>query len=102
MRGKNIVFDDKKINISNFYKKKLFSAYDVEVGEILNSKKESYGKKRSFKYFLGYNDADVIRSLCTKLPQMIEYVKHFDSNKTMFFKVNEKFVMDIVMHFLLS
>ena len=37
-------------------------------------------KKSSFKYFLGYND-DVIRHLCIKLPQMIGYVKYFDSNK---------------------
>ena len=29
MSGKNIIFDDKKINKSNFYKKKkLFSIYD--------------------------------------------------------------------------
>ena len=40
-------------------------------------------KKSSFKYFLGYNDDDIMRSLCIKLPQMIAYVKHSDSNKTM-------------------
>ena len=90
MSGKNIIFDDKKISKSNFYKnKKLFSIYDIEVDKILISKKESYGKKSSFKYFLGFNDDDVIRPLCIKLPQMIGYVKHFDSNKTMSFKVND-------------
>ena len=89
MSGKNIIFDDKKINKSNFYKnKKLFSIYDIEVDKILISKKEPYGKKSSFKYFLGYNDDDVIGSLYIKLPQMIGYVKHFDSNKAMSFKVN--------------
>ena len=51
--------------------------------------KKSYGKKNSLKYFIGYNDGDVIRPLCIKLPQMIGYVKHFDSNKTMSFKVSE-------------
>ena len=40
-----------------------------------------------FKYFNGYNDDGVIRPLCTKLPQMIGYVKHFDSSKTMSLKV---------------
>ena len=44
--------------------------------------------KNSFKYFLGYND-DVITPLCIKLSQMIGYVKYFDSNKTMSFKVND-------------
>ena len=45
--------------------------------------------KNSFKYFLGYNDDDVITFLCIKLSQMIGYVKYFDSNKTMSFKVND-------------
>ena len=31
-----------------------------------------------------------IRPLCAKLPQMIGYVKCFDSNKTISFKVNDK------------
>ena len=44
-------------------------------------------KKNSLKYFIGYND-DVIKPLCIKLPQMIAYVKHFDSNKTMSSKVS--------------
>ena len=90
MSLKNIIFYDKKINKANFYKnKKLFSIYDIEVDKILISKKEPYGRKSSFKYFLEYNDDDVIRSLCITLPQMIGYVKHFDSNKTMSFKVND-------------
>ena len=32
-------------------------------------------------------DNDVIRPLCIKLPQMNGYIKCFESNKTMFFKV---------------
>ena len=42
--------------------------------------------KNLFKHFIGYNDDDVIRPLCIKLPQT---VKHFDSNKTMSFKVTK-------------
>ena len=80
MSGKNIIFDDKKINMSNFYKnKKLFDIYNIEVDKILISKKEAYHKKSSFIYFLGYNDDDddddddddVIRPLLIKLPQTI-------------------------------
>ena len=47
-------------------------------------------KKNSFKYFIGYNHNDVIRPLYIKLSQMIGYVKHFDSNKTLSFKATEK------------
>ena len=90
MSGKSINFDDKKINKSNFHKnKKLFNLNDIDANEILVSKKESYGTKNSLKYFIGYNDDDVIRPLCIILPQMIGYVKHFDSNKKMSFKVND-------------
>ena len=53
------------------------------------SKKESYGARNSLKYFIGYNDDDVIRPLCIKLSQMIGYVKYFNSNKTMSFKVGD-------------
>ena len=90
MNGKSINFEDKKISKSVFYKnKKLFNIYDIDVNKILASKEESYGTKNSLKYFIGYNDDDVIRPLCIKLLQMIGYVKIFDSNKTIFFKADD-------------
>ena len=63
--------------------------HELDANKLLVSKKESYGTKNSLKYFIGYNDNDVIRPLCIKLPQMIGYVKHFDSNKRMSFKVGD-------------
>ena len=81
----------KKINKSNFYKnKKIFNIYDLDISKILVSKKESNRTKNSLKYFIDYNNDNVIRSLCIKLPQMIGYVKHFDSNKTMSFKLSDE------------
>ena len=51
----------KRSTKSNFYKSKnLFSLNDIDTNKILVSKKESYGTKNSFKYFIGYNDDDVI------------------------------------------
>ena len=91
MSGKNITFDDEKIKKSNFYKnKKLSKIDDIDLKKILGSKKESYGTKKSLKYFIGYRDDDVIRPRCIKLPQMIGYVKCFDSNKLMSFKATDK------------
>ena len=90
MSGKSINFDDKNINKGSFYKnKKLFSLNDTDVSKILVSKKESYGTNSSSKYFIGFNDGSVIRPLCIILPQMIGYFKHFDSKKTMSFKVSD-------------
>ena len=62
MSGNNIISDDKKINKSNIYKnKKQFNIYEINVEKILISKKRTFG-------ILGYNDDDVIRPLCIKLP----------------------------------
>ena len=62
MSGKKINFNDKKIKKSSFYKdKKINNIEKIDVNNILVSKKESYGNKSSFKYFIGYNDNDNIR-----------------------------------------
>ena len=96
MSGKSINSDDKKINKSNFYKSKvIFKINDIDVNKILVSEKKSYGTKNSSKYFIGYDDDDIIRPLCVNLPQMICYVKYFDSNKTMSFKVIDNKLLKI-------
>ena len=91
MSGKSINFDDKKILKSEFYKnKKETKIDDIDVNKIFVSKKEPYGTKNSFKYFIGYNGNDVIRPLCVRLPQMTGYARKFDENATMSFRVNNK------------
>ena len=84
MSGKNINFDAKKIKTSNFYRnKKINKIDDIDVNNILISKKEPYGTKNSLKYFVGYNDNNNIRLLCIKLPQMTGYFRKFNENSTM-------------------
>ena len=91
MSGKNINFDDKKIKKSGFCKnQKVTEIDDIDVDKILVSKEEPCGTKNSFKYFIGYDDNDVVRLLCVKLPQMTGYVKKFDDNVTMSFKISDK------------
>ena len=92
MSGKNVNFGNKKIKKKkDFYKnKKVIRIDDTDVNKILVSKEEPYGSKNSFKYFIGHNDNDVIRPLCIKLPQTIGYVKNFESNTTMSFKISDK------------
>ena len=53
-------------------------------------KKEPYGTKNALRYFIGYNDNDVIRPLCLTLSQMTGYAKKFNENATMSFKANNK------------
>ena len=91
MSGKNINFNDTKTKKSNFYKnKKINKIDDINVNNILVSKKEPYGTKNLFKCFIGYNDNDIIRPLCIKLPQMSGYVRKFNENSTMSFRVKAK------------
>ena len=90
MSGKNINFEDKKIKKRDFHKsKKAFKTDDTNVNKILVSKEEAYVTNKSFKYFVGYNDNDDIRPLCIMLPQMIGYVKFFESNKIVPFKIRD-------------
>ena len=86
MCGKSVNFDNNK----NKKKQKINSIDEVDANKILVSKKEPYDTKKSFKYFIGYNDNDVIRPFCVRLPQMTGYAKKFDENATMSFKANNK------------
>ena len=65
MSTSNINFNNKKIKKTDFYdkNKKIFNIDDIDVNKILVSKKETYGKYNSSKYFIGYNDNSVIRPL---------------------------------------
>ena len=67
----------------------------MNISKILVSKKELYGNKDAFKYFIGYNGNDKIRPLCIRLPQMNGYIRRFeDGNKTMPLKVTDKQLLD--------
>ena len=91
MSGMNINFGDKKIKKSIFYKhKRIYSTNDIDINNILVSKKEPYGNKNSIKYFIEYNDNAIIRPLCIRLPQMTGYARKFDKNATMSFIVKNK------------
>ena len=91
MSGKNINFNNKKIKKSIFYKNKAINNIeDIDLNNILVSKKEPYGNKNSFKYFIGYNDNDAIRPLCIRLPQISGYARKFNENATMSFIIKDK------------
>ena len=85
MNGKNINFDNKNIKKSGFYNKnkKIFSISNIDINKILVSRKETDGKYNSFKYFIGYNDNDLIRPLYLFLLQMTGYIDKFDKRYTL-------------------
>ena len=92
MSGKNINFNNKKKKIRNsiFYKnKKINDIEDIDVNNIFVSEKELYCNKNSLKYFIGYNDNDIMRPSCIRLLQMIGYARKFDENAIMSFIVKD-------------
>ena len=86
MNGKNINFNDKKIRKSNFYKnKKINNIEDIDVDNILVSKKEPYGTLLDIMIMILLD-----HPLCIKLPQMTGYISKFNENLTMSFRVKDK------------
>ena len=70
--------------------KTLFGIDGIYAYKKIVFKNEQYCTKKPFEHFISYNNNDVIRTLCIKLPQMFLYVECFDSNETMSFKVSDK------------
>ena len=92
-----INFDNKNIKKSEFYKKdiKIFNIDDIDVNDILVSKKEQYGKHNSFKYFIGYNNNDIIRPLYLFISQTSGYINKFEKNKiTMSLTIKDKQLLE--------
>ena len=82
-------FRRQKIQKGPLQKQKSIQIDDIDDNKILVSKKESYGTKNAFKYFIGYND-NVIRPLCVRLAQMTGYARKFVENTTMSFRAINK------------
>ena len=83
MSEKNVNLREQEIKKSDFCKNKnAVKMDDIDVNKILVSKEEPYGTKNSFKYFIGYNDNDVIKPLCLSLSQITGYTRKFKENTT--------------------
>ena len=82
MSRSSISFNNEKIKKSDFYKnKKIFNIDNFAVKKMLVFEAETYGKYNSFKYFIGYDDNNVIRPLYLFLSQTTGYINKFEKNK---------------------
>ena len=91
MNGKKHKFwPQKNKKKSLLQKQEIFDIDDIYVNKILVSKEETYGPNNALKYFIGYNDNDVIRPSCLKLSKMTGYTRKFKENITMSLRVNDK------------
>ena len=78
MNLKKIKFGNKEINKKEFYSSKEAILLDsVDLNKIVVSKKWEIDDK-TYKYFCGFLNSDVIKTLCVILPQINGYIKYFD------------------------
>ena len=95
MSLKKIKFGNKEVNKKEFYSSKEAILLDsIDLSKIVVSKKWKIDDK-TYKYFCGYLNNDVIEPLCVILPQMNGYIKYFDEGgKYMSFVTDDEKVCD--------
>ena len=83
MEPKVLVSNGNYVNKSISHEhKKTINIDRVDIKKIVLHKKDSYGNKGAFKYFIGYNDYnDGIIPLYIKLPIMNAIAKYFNDSK---------------------
>ena len=81
MSLRKIKFGNKEVNKKEFYSSKEAILLDsVDLSKIVVSKKWKIDDK-TYNYFCGYLNNDVIKPLCVILPQMNGYIKYFDDGR---------------------
>ena len=79
MGEKTLKFNNIKVNKKEFHKSKQAIELDlVDTGEIVVADKFRHSEE-GFKYFIGYQENEIVKPLCIILPQMNGYIKHFDN-----------------------
>ena len=88
-------FDNIRLNKKEFHKSKLpVDLKSVSVDQIVVSEKFKYSDN-DFKYFIGYQEDDIVKPLCIIFPQMSGYIKYFENEgKNMPFIVKNNNVLD--------
>ena len=86
MSGNPLKFNNIKVNKKEFPKsKQAIDLSSVTVDQIVISDKFKHCDD-GFKYFIGFQQGEIVKPLCIILPQMIGYIKYFkNSGKTCLF-----------------
>ena len=77
MGEKTLKFNSIKVNKKEFHKSKQAIDLDsVDTGKIVVSNRFKHSEE-FFKYFIGYQEDEIVKPLCIILPQMNGYIKYF-------------------------
>ena len=91
---KTLKFDNFRVYKKEFHKSKHLPGLDlVNVDQIVVSDKFKHDYD-GFKYFIGYKEGEIVKPLCTILPQMNGYIKYFENGgKNMSFVIKDDDVL---------
>ena len=91
-------FNSIKLNKKEFYRYKQLIELDLEtVDQMIISDKFKHSYK-GFKYFFGYQEGEIVKSLCIILPQMSGYIKYFEKGgKNMCFLIKDDEVQESIL-----
>ena len=79
MSGKTLKLNDIMVNKKEFHKSKQpIDLMSVNVDQIVASDKFKHSDE-GFKYFIGYQEGEIVKPLCIILPQMSGYIKYFEN-----------------------
>ena len=95
MGEKTLKFNNTKVNKKEFHK----SIQAVDLDLLGTNKIVVFGKFRhseeGFKYFIGYQEDEIVKPLCIILPQMNAYIKYFENGgKNMSFLIKNSEVWE--------
>ena len=90
MSEKTLKFNNIRLNKIEFHKsKKPIDLMSVKVDQIVVSDKFKHNNE-GFKYFIGYQEGGIVKTLCVVLPQMSQYIKYFENGgKSMSFLIKD-------------
>ena len=77
MSGKTVKFNNIRLNKKEFHKsKESVELISVILDQIVVFDKFKHNNE-GFKYFIGYQEGEIVKPLCIILPQMSGYIKYF-------------------------
>ena len=78
MTEKTLKFNNIRVNKKEFHKSKQpIDLMSVNVDQIVVSDKFKHNNE-GFKYFIGYQEGEIVKPLCIILPQMSGHIKYFE------------------------
>ena len=80
MSEKTLKFNNTRVNKKEFHKSKQpIDLMSVNTEHIVTSDKFKHSDQ-GFKYFIGYQDDEIVKPLCIILPQISGYITYFKND----------------------